>query len=482
MTSNVGQNYPYSSETEADRAARDRRARRGEREDLGRQARRGDDAARRARPLVDLEVPDPGLPGHPPRRRLRARPARRVRRLRRDLRQDLPALSRTPRLPDDRRDDATSRLAPAARSRTRSGSWSRRAASGSSTGWRARGRLLAARGGGDEHARLRRRLAVRRGRLRVGGLLLVGDRPPHGLPQRAPPAVLGGPRAVPPRRSRWVRARHGPPADRRGVRAGDRPLPAHRPGRRARLLDRRDREHVHPVERRDARRRDDRRRRSPTRRGSGSTSSSRPRWAASPSGSSPAGASSSRPSPGRASASASRWRGTRRPGSSPAGSSGRWSGLLVPAADRGETAPLGPADSAERTRCRAAPRAGPSADDDPTARPMSTELVPLALLMFAVTYPFRALPLLTPGFDRLPARLRLPPPRRAGGPGGPRRGQHDGRRRRRRRAVVPRRPRVGRGRAVHRDRRLAAEPAARPGRGGRHRGHRAGAGLAALPA
>ena len=31
MTSNVGQNYPYSSETEADRAARDRRARRGPR-------------------------------------------------------------------------------------------------------------------------------------------------------------------------------------------------------------------------------------------------------------------------------------------------------------------------------------------------------------------------------------------------------------------------------------------------------------------
>ena len=33
---------------------------------------------------------------------------------------------------------------------------------------------------------------------------------------------------------------------------------------------------------------------------------------------------------------------------------------------------------------------------------MSTELVLLAILMFAVTYPSRALGLLTPGFERLP--------------------------------------------------------------------------------
>ena len=33
---------------------------------------------------------------------------------------------------------------------------------------------------------------------------------------------------------------------------------------------------------------------------------------------------------------------------------------------------------------------------------MSTELVPLAVLMFAVTYPSRALGLLTPGLERLP--------------------------------------------------------------------------------
>lgn len=35
---------------------------------------------------------------------------------------------------------------------------------------------------------------------------------------------------------------------------------------------------------------------------------------------------------------------------------------------------------------------------------MSTELVVLAVLMAAVTYPSRALPLLAPGIDRLPRR------------------------------------------------------------------------------
>ena len=38
---------------------------------------------------------------------------------------------------------------------------------------------------------------------------------------------------------------------------------------------------------------------------------------------------------------------------------------------------------------------------------MSTALVPLAILMGLVTYPFRAIPLLAPGFERLPERLRL---------------------------------------------------------------------------
>ena len=38
---------------------------------------------------------------------------------------------------------------------------------------------------------------------------------------------------------------------------------------------------------------------------------------------------------------------------------------------------------------------------------MSTGLVPLALLMGLVTYPFRAIPMLLPGFDRLPEGVRL---------------------------------------------------------------------------
>ena len=38
---------------------------------------------------------------------------------------------------------------------------------------------------------------------------------------------------------------------------------------------------------------------------------------------------------------------------------------------------------------------------------MSTELVLLALLMLAVTYPSRALPLLAPGIERLPPRALL---------------------------------------------------------------------------
>jgi len=38
---------------------------------------------------------------------------------------------------------------------------------------------------------------------------------------------------------------------------------------------------------------------------------------------------------------------------------------------------------------------------------MSSALIPLAILMGLVTYPFRAIPLLAPGFERLPERLRL---------------------------------------------------------------------------
>jgi len=38
---------------------------------------------------------------------------------------------------------------------------------------------------------------------------------------------------------------------------------------------------------------------------------------------------------------------------------------------------------------------------------MSVALVPLALLMGLATYPFRAIPLLAPGFDRLAPPVRL---------------------------------------------------------------------------
>jgi branched-subunit amino acid transport protein len=38
---------------------------------------------------------------------------------------------------------------------------------------------------------------------------------------------------------------------------------------------------------------------------------------------------------------------------------------------------------------------------------MSTALIPLAVLMGLATYPFRAVPLLAPGFERLPERVRL---------------------------------------------------------------------------
>ena len=97
MTSNVGQNYPYTSETEAERAAVIASLV-AARDGLAGDARRRDHAARRERALVGLEVPDAGLPGPAPRRRLRAREARRLRRLRRDLREDVPALSeRRPR-------------------------------------------------------------------------------------------------------------------------------------------------------------------------------------------------------------------------------------------------------------------------------------------------------------------------------------------------------------------------------------------------
>ena len=95
VTSNVGQNYPYTSETEAERASRRRHARRGSRGPR-RQAQGRDHAARPERPLVGMEVPDPRLPRPAPRGRLRVREARRLHRLRRHLREDVPALTAGP--------------------------------------------------------------------------------------------------------------------------------------------------------------------------------------------------------------------------------------------------------------------------------------------------------------------------------------------------------------------------------------------------
>ena len=38
---------------------------------------------------------------------------------------------------------------------------------------------------------------------------------------------------------------------------------------------------------------------------------------------------------------------------------------------------------------------------------MTTGLIPLAILMGLATYPFRAVPLLAPGFEKLPERAKL---------------------------------------------------------------------------
>ena len=54
------------------------------------------------------------------------------------------------------------------------------------------------------------------------------------------------------------------------------------------------------------------------------------------------------------------------------------------------------------TPCPTPGRGGPAGDRPRGARTMSTNLILLAILMFAVTYPSRAVGLLTPGLDRLP--------------------------------------------------------------------------------
>ena len=92
VTSNVSQNYPYTSETETDRAATVARLV-AERDGLAGTLAGECDPARRQRALVGLEVPIEGVCRPPPRRRVRDREARGVRRVRRHLREDLPALT-----------------------------------------------------------------------------------------------------------------------------------------------------------------------------------------------------------------------------------------------------------------------------------------------------------------------------------------------------------------------------------------------------
>ena len=93
MTSNVGQNYPYTSETESDRASRVATLV-AEREGLS------DKLKAEATPLDHNDrwwvwkCPTPGCAGLLHAAGYATREARRLRRLRRDLREDLPALTR----------------------------------------------------------------------------------------------------------------------------------------------------------------------------------------------------------------------------------------------------------------------------------------------------------------------------------------------------------------------------------------------------
>ena len=281
VTSNVSQNYPYTSETEADRAAASRRLV-AEREDLAGKLAAEATPLDAQRALVGLEVPDEGLPGPAPRRRLRGREARRLRRLRRDLRARRSCAERG-RRPRQRR--AGRRGAAAAGSRrTRSASRSRRSGSGSSTACRPARPASPRRGHGDERvvfagaAQFAAVGYVASGLAWPGIILLTALLNARHLLYSA---------ALAP----WLRdvpfapaARDGPPPDRRGVRAVDQPLPADRPGRRARLLVRR---RSAPRSSRGTSRRSpgsSSAPRSRTRRGSASTSSSRRRWSGSRSG------------------------------------------------------------------------------------------------------------------------------------------------------------------------------------------------------
>ena len=239
VTSNIGQSYPYTSETEAERAERVAALVAAHKELAAKLEAETTPLDRSERWWV-WKCPTPGCPGL-----LHAAGYARdihavLRRLRRDLRQDLPALTRRP---------ASRTLAAASRR-------PELAAGSSSTG---SGSSVSAIGFGFVYGLTAARPASRRSRpmamsiivfagaaqfAAVGyvasGLAWPGDHPADGAAQRPPPALLGGP------------ARRGSRgAVRRVARSMahlltdeafalvDQPLPADRPARRARLLDRR---------------------------------------------------------------------------------------------------------------------------------------------------------------------------------------------------------------------------------------------------
>ena len=230
-----------------------------------------------------------------------------------------------------------------------------------------------------------------------------GIGPPDRAPQRPPPPLLRGAGAVVPgaavRRAGRRRAR----PDRRGVRAVDRPLPAARPGRRVRLLVRRDRRHVHPVEPRDAGRRRCWAGRSPTRSDSGidvifpaamiglavGLITGRRELVAAIAGAADRRRRVARCVDDRR----DHRRRAHRPGGRPARAGGR-----RPARRRRSAATRRP--SATRCRAHTSTVEEPAGRAEPTrTEPMSTDSSSLAVIMFAFTYPSRAVGLLAPAID-----------------------------------------------------------------------------------
>ena len=164
-------------------------------------------------------------------------------------------------------------------------------------------------------------------------------------------------------------------------------------------------------------------------------------------------------------------------------------GLVGPAVGTARPGGAGARDGATRHTFVGRPvphaRAHVQQPPDPRSRcrrsgPMSTDLVPLAVLMFLVTYPTRAVGLLTPGMERLPRRaldyLQLVGPAVLAALAAVAVmvvvDESDA-------ADLPRRHRVGRGPRLPRGDRVAAEPAPRAHR--RRRDRRAGASAGLSP-